>query len=167
MSYLSRRFAPGETIVHEGRFHWAQKLWPWIALVMLGILVIGIVIWFTELVRMGTTRMVVTSRRVLLKRGFWAVHVDELTLNSVEGAEIDQGLLGRIFGFGKLQLRGRGDTHINFPTMDRPGKFRAAIEAARMADETRGMQPVEVVDDRRLTRRERKRLEREERRTLH
>lgn len=146
MSYLSRRFADGEETVYEGRFHWAQKLWPWLALLMLGILVIGIVIWAAVLIRMRTTRMLVTNRRVMLKRGFWAVHVDELTLNSIEGAEIDQGVIGRIFGFGKLTLHGRGDTHIHFPSMDRPGKFRAAIETARIAGEVQAA-PVEVVHD--------------------
>lgn len=147
MSYLSRRFADGEEVVYEGRFHWAQKVWPWLALLVLGVLVIGIVIWAAALVRMRTTRMLVTNRRVMLKRGFWAVHVDELTLGAIEGAEIDQGLVGRIFGFGKLILRGRGETHLRFPTMDQPGKFRAAVETARIAEETRALQPIDVAHD--------------------
>lgn len=147
MSYLSRRLATGEKILAEGRFHWVQKLWPWVALLVLGIIGVGIVIWLAEMFRMGTTRMVVTNRRVLMKRGFFTIRVDELTLNSIEGAEIRQGVLGRLFGYGKLILRGRGDTHIEFPTMDRPGRFRAAVESARMADETRGLQPVEFVDE--------------------
>lgn len=146
MSYLTRRFADGEEVVYEGRFNFMQKLWPWLALLVLGILVIGIVIWAAALIRMRTTRMLVTNRRVMLKRGFWAIHVDELTLSSIEGAEIDQGLFGRIFGFGKLTLRGRGDTHLHFPSMDRPGKFRAAVETARIAEEAKPS-PVEVVEE--------------------
>jgi len=142
MSYISRRLAPGEEIVHEGRFHFIQKAWPWLALLVLGILVIGIIIWVKELVRMGTTRMVVTSRRVLLKRGFFVVHLDELTLGSIEGSHIDQSIFGRMFGYGKLMLRGRGDTHLQFPTMDRPGQFRAAIEQARIEGEA---QPAAIV----------------------
>lgn len=169
MSYLSRRLATGEEVVHEGRFNWIQKLWPWIALVALGILVIGIVIWATALVRMGTTRMMVTNRRVLLKRGFFTINVDELTLNSVEGAEIHQGVLGRIFGYGKLVLRGKGETRIEFPTMDRPGRFRAAIEAARMQDENRVVRTVEVDEDDDIpeTKKERRRRLIAERRAHH
>jgi uncharacterized membrane protein YdbT with pleckstrin-like domain len=135
MSYISRRLAPGEEILHEGRFHWVQKAWPWVALLVLGIIFVGVFIWIAELVRMNTTRMVVTSRRVILKRGFLSIKVDELTLASVEGAHVEQSIFGRMFGYGKLQIRGRGETHLQFPTMDRPGQFRAAIEDARIRGE--------------------------------
>jgi hypothetical protein len=141
MSYISRRLAPDEEILHEGRFHWIQKAWPWVALLLLGLLVVGIIIWIAELVRMNTTRMVVTNRRVMLKRGFFSIKVDELTLASVEGAHVDQSIFGRMFGYGKLQLRGRGDTHLQFPTMERPGQFRAAIEDARIRGEAQPAVP--------------------------
>jgi hypothetical protein len=165
MSYISRRLSAGESIVYEGRFHFLQKLLPWLALLVLGILIIGIVIWAVELVRMATTKWAVTNRRVMLKRGFWQVHLDELTLGSIEGAHVDQSILGRMFGYGKLTLRGRGETQLEFPTMDKPSRFRAAIEDARM----QGLQAIEVapaepeppLDE---TRSERKRRLREERR---
>lgn len=161
MSYISRRLAPGERVVYRGHFHFIQQIWPWVALVVLGIVVIGIVIWLVEVVRMGTTRMAVTNRRVLLKRGFFAIRLDELTLGSVEGAHIHQSIFGRMFGYGRLTLRGRGETQLQFPTMDRPSRFRAAIEEARMAGE---VTPVEIVGDERPHRetpRERKVRQRE------
>ncbi len=144
MSYITRRLAPGESVVYEGRFHWVQKLWPWVALLLLGVVLVGVFIFVREMVRLGSTRMAVTNRRVILKSGFFATKTDELTLGSVEGAHVDQSILGRMFGFGKLTLRGRGDTHLHFPTMDRPGKFRAAIEDARMQGE---VPPVQVVQE--------------------
>jgi hypothetical protein len=107
MSYITRRLAGGEEIIAEGRYHWFQKTWPWLALLFLGIIGIGIIIWAVALMRMATTKWAVTNRRVLLKRGFWTVHVGELTLPSIEGAEVDQSIFGRIFGFGKLKLKGR------------------------------------------------------------
>ena len=75
MSYLARRLARGEEIVRVGRFHWLQKLAPWLALIFLGLLIIGVVIWAKELLRMGSAKMAVTNRRVLLKKGVLAVHV--------------------------------------------------------------------------------------------
>jgi hypothetical protein len=135
MSYISRRLAPDERIVYTGRFHFFQQIWPWIALLVFGIIIIGIVIFVREMFRMSTTRMAVTNRRVILKRGFWVVKVDEITLGSVEGAHIHQSIFGRLFGYGRLTLRGKGETHLHFPTMDRPSRFRAAIEDARMHGE--------------------------------
>jgi uncharacterized membrane protein YdbT with pleckstrin-like domain len=145
MSYITRRLAPGEKIVQEGEYHWFQKTWPWLALLVLGILIIGIVIWAVALFRMATTRWAVTNRRVILKRGFFVVHVDELTLGAVEGAHVDQSIFGRILGYGKLRLSGRGETELQFPTMAHPNHFRSAIERARMEAE----EPhVEVVHER-------------------
>jgi len=141
MSYITRRLAGGEEIIAEGRYHWFQKTWPWLALLFLGIIGIGIIIWAVALIRMATTKWAVTNRRVLLKRGFWTVHVGELTLPSIEGAEVDQSIFGRIFGFGKLKLKGRGETVLDFPSMAHPNRFRAAIEDARMRAE---VQPVIV-----------------------
>lgn len=141
MSYISRRLAPGEVIVREGEYHWFQKTWPWLVLLVLGILIIGIVIWAVALFRMSTTRWAVTNRRVIMKRGFFNAQVDELTLGSIEGAHVDQSIFGRILGYGKLRLSGRGETELQFPTMAHPNRFRAAIEDARMKSE---VQPVEV-----------------------
>lgn len=143
MSYISRRLAPGEEIVAKGAYHWFQKTWPWLALLVLGILIIGIVIWAVALIRMATTDWAVTSRRVILKRGIISVDVSELTLGSVEGAQVHQSIFGRIFGYGKLRVTGRGDTELEFPTMAHPNRFRSAIESARMAMEAK---PVEVVE---------------------
>lgn len=174
MSYISRRLAPGEEIVREGEYHWFQKTWPWLALLVLGVLIIGIVIWAVALTRMATTRWAVTNRRVLLKRGFFNIHVDELTLPSIEGAHVDQSIFGRMFGYGKLRLKGRGETELEFPTMAHPNRFRAAIEDARIRSE---VQPVIVehveheppLDETRRERRRRVQAERRdaERRHLH
>jgi uncharacterized membrane protein YdbT with pleckstrin-like domain len=171
MSYVSRRLALGETVQYEGKFHWIQKAWPWVALLVLGVLVVGVIIWLVELVRMGTTQMVVTNRRVLLKKGFFSIKLDELTLGSIEGSHVDQSIFGRIFGYGKLTLRGRGETQLLFPTMDRPGAFRAAIEDARMHGEVQSMavahEPEPPADETRHERKLRLKLEAERERRAH
>lgn len=169
MSYISKRLGPGEAIVVEGKFHWLQYLYAWAALVFLGIFVIGIVIFVKEMSRLNTTDFVVTNRRVILKRGWLNVHLDEITLSSIEGAHIDRSLLGRLFGYGKLEIHGRGDTHMLFPSMAKPDRFNSAIEGARIQEETRPIEAavaraIETPPRRRLTRREQKQLERAERR---
>jgi uncharacterized membrane protein YdbT with pleckstrin-like domain len=135
MSYLAKTLAPGETIVARGRFSVMQHVYAWAILVLAGIVLVGIAIWAREMIRLSTTEFVVTNRRVVLKQGFLTAHVDEITLNSVEGAHIDQSLFGRIFNYGRLTVRGSGDTHLLFPTMDNPSSFRSAAESARMSAE--------------------------------
>lgn len=177
MSYIAKRLGPGEAVVVEGKFHWLQYLAAWAALILLGAFVVGIVIFVREMARMNTTEFVVTNRRVILKRGWLNVHLDEITLSSIEGAHIARNLLGRLFGYGRLELHGRGDTHMQFPTMSRPDRFRAAIEGARIQEEQRPIEAAvaRVVEPpqpqlgrrRRPTRRELKQIERAERRAAH
>lgn len=145
MSYISKRLAPGEAIVAEGRFHWLQHVWPWMALLLLGVVIIGVIIWVKEMVRLNTTDFLVTNRRIVLKKGIFNVDVDEMNLSSIEGSHIDQSILGRIFGYGRLTIRGRGEMEIRFPTMARAGEFRAAAEGARMEGE---IHPVEEAVER-------------------
>jgi len=135
LSYLTKNLAAGETVVFRGRFHWMQHLYAWVILILLGIVLIGIAIWIREMFRLNTTEFMVTNRRVVLKQGFFNVHADEVTLNSIEGAHIDQSLIGRLFNYGRLTIRGSGDTHLLFPTMADPGSFRAAAESVRMASD--------------------------------
>jgi uncharacterized membrane protein YdbT with pleckstrin-like domain len=141
LGYLAKRLAPGETIVATGRFHWMQHFFAWALLILLGVVLVGIFIWIREMVRLATTEFLVTNRRIVLKQGFFTVHVDEVTLNSIEGAHIDQSLLGRLFNYGRLTIRGSGDTHLLFPTMADPGKFRAAAEGARITREAAAQAP--------------------------
>lgn len=137
MSFLAKRLAPGESLIYRGRFHVMQQIYAWGALLLLGVILVGVYIWLREMVRLNTTEFIVTNRRVMLKTGWLSVHVDELTLGSIEGGEVDESILGRLFGYGRLTMRGRGDTHLHFPTMASPNAFRSAAEGARIAEEDR------------------------------
>lgn len=133
LGYINKHLFEGEQIIYEGRFHWVDKIRPWLFLILLGIIVIGIFMFIVDLVRIQTTEFAVTSRRVVMKTGFLRARVIEITLDSIEGSRIKQGPLGRIFGFGELELEGRGDSVISFPRMAKPDVFRAQIEIARQA----------------------------------
>lgn len=141
MSYLAKRLAPGESIVLAGRFHWLQYVYAWAILLLLGIVLVGVAIWAREMFRLSTTEFVVTNRRVILKQGFFTVQIDEITLNSIEGAHIDQSVVGRLFNYGRLTIRGSGDTHLMFPTMADPSVFRSAAEGVRVASPQTNVQP--------------------------
>ncbi len=135
MSYVSSRLFEGEVIRHSGAFHWLWHLRAWAALIVLGVLVIGIVIFIAEMIRFRTTEMVVTSRRIVVKRGFLSASLNQLSLDAMETSHIRQGLLGRLFGFGNLVIMGRGEGQLHFPPMAEPGAFVAAAEKARQEAE--------------------------------
>ncbi len=141
MSYIAKRLAPGETVVFKARFHWMQYLLAWLALIFLGVFLIGVFIWAKELIRLSSEEAVVTNRRVVLKQGVFTIRVDEVTLNAIEGAHIDQSILGRIFNYGRITIRGSGDTHLLFPTLADPSGFRAAAEGVRITQDAGARSP--------------------------
>lgn len=135
MSYIEKHLHEGEHIVTWGRFHWLWHARAWAALLIFGWLIIGIVYFIYEMIRLNTTEFAVTNRAVVMKKGFISAHVNQLSLEAVEGAKLDQGILGRIFGFGGLDIEGRGEGEIDFPTMARPGQFLSELNHAQMESE--------------------------------
>jgi len=129
--YIEKRLYDGETLRYRGEFHWLSHLRAWLALILLGVVIFGIVFFISEQIRLRTTEFAVTDRRVVLKKGLFSADVQEITLDSIEGSSIRQGIMGRIFGFGHLAINGRGETHIAFPVMAHPATFRAHAERAK------------------------------------
>jgi len=131
MSYIDKSLAPGEDIVFRGK--WPAIYWAgaWAALILLGIILVGIFIFIRAAIHMSTTQFAVTDRRVVLKRGWLNVHTQELATETVEGVQLVQSIWGKLFGYGRLVVTGTGDAQIVFPPMSHPIAFRRSIEATR------------------------------------
>lgn len=90
----------------------------------------------------ATTEMAVTNRRAVLKRGIIARKVEEMRIDYIEGADVNQTMLGRMFNYGQVKVYGTGTESIFYPvyTSD-PVNFRRALEAARNTLPPAGPQP--------------------------
>jgi uncharacterized membrane protein YdbT with pleckstrin-like domain len=80
---------------------------------------------------MWTTDFAVTSKRVVVKRGWLNRRTQELAVESVEGVSVQQSIWARLFGYGRVIVTGTGDATIVFPPMAHPVAFRRNIEEAR------------------------------------
>jgi len=131
MRYIDESLANGETIIQRGK--WPTIFWvgAWAALLLLGIVAVGVFMFTAAAIKMKTTDFAVTNRRVILKRGWLNRHTQELAVESVEGVSLNQSLIARLFGYGRVVVTGTGDAIIAFPPMAHPVAFRRAIEAAR------------------------------------
>ncbi len=131
MRYIDESLAPGEVIIQRGK--WPTLFWvgAWLALILLGIVLVGIYIFIHAAVVMKTTDFAVTNKRVVVKRGWLNRRTEELAVESVEGVALHQSLWARIWGYGRVVVTGTGDATINFPAMAHPVSFRRAIEKAR------------------------------------
>lgn len=78
-----------------------------------------------------TTEIAITNKRLIYKRGLVARYVGEINIDRIEGVNVLQGVMGRIFNYGRIMVRGMGVGEIVLPPIEDPLKFRRAIEKAR------------------------------------
>ncbi len=148
MGYIEKTLAADEAIIAKARFHWLYHLFaygvlvlslalagymysqgwrPWLAAALAAV---GIIVFFRVMVPIWTTEIGVTSGRVILKRGLLTRHTEETQLSAIEEINVDQGLLGRLLGFGRVTVQGTGDDDVYIPAIASPLRFRKSIQQA-------------------------------------
>ena len=94
MSYIDDSLIEGERIIHRARVSW----WSQFGLVLLGIVtlvvVVGLVFLVMAWIKVRSTEIAITNRRVIAKFGFIKRHTVEINLDKVEALRVDQGFLG-------------------------------------------------------------------------
>jgi uncharacterized membrane protein YdbT with pleckstrin-like domain len=73
--------------------------------------------------------------RVVQKRGILSLHTIEMNLDKVESVDVDQSLLGRMFGFGTVAIHGVGARWDPIVGIEDPLDFRSAITTRAGASE--------------------------------
>lgn len=106
--------------------------------IALGIVYLILFIGFTKIIRAITyaltTELVVTSRRVIGRRGFIRRQIVDIRHTRLESFETDdQSILGRIFRYGTIGIHGTGSTSFSLHTINKPLAFRDA--AMRIIEE--------------------------------
>lgn len=152
MSYVRKVLLPGERVIYETGLHWlvywrailllaaavalavgATRVDPVNALYLLipaGILaLLGVVAFLWAAIRRATTDLAVTDQRVVFKEGLFSRHTIEMNRSKVESVDVDQSIIGRILGYGTVQLRGTGGSLDPIPVIAHPLVFRSHITA--------------------------------------
>ncbi|WP_052534334.1 PH domain-containing protein [Candidatus Phaeomarinobacter ectocarpi] len=127
MSYVSLTLAPREVILARGRFHWTYSFISWAWLLLAGWLLIGVAVFFSRQMRKWTTELVVTNRRFIYKRGFISRRTDEFNAARIHAITLEQSLLGRLLGYGTLNVRGVDIGDFGLPAIAKPIEFRKAL----------------------------------------
>ena len=64
--------------------------------------------FLAKVVEQSTTEIAVTSERIVYKIGLIRRATSEMNIHKVESVLISQSVLGRMFGYGTLVVRGTG-----------------------------------------------------------
>ena len=131
MGYVDKSLAVNEIVVGRAHFHWSYRLLALLALIFLGVFIIGIWIFFAMMIRAWTTEIAVTNQRFVLKRGWLSLSTEEIALPNIEGVKVQQGFWGRVLGYGHIHVEGTGVDAIETPPIGHPVEFRRAIENAK------------------------------------
>lgn len=91
------------------------------------VFLIGLYRYAAMMVFQYTTEMAVTNLRLVFKRGLIARSISSVNADRVEGADVWQGVLGRLLGYGRIAIRGTGVGDIILPPIDNPLAFRRAM----------------------------------------
>lgn len=130
MSYIEQSLSASEKIEGIFKLHWTAWIPVWIW-VVLGFVTVGVLLPVALYVflRLKYQEQGVTNKRVILKKGIIGRQTEEMKLTSIETVEIDQGVLGRMLGYGTVKVTGRGVSDIVFKGIDDPMAVKRAIES--------------------------------------
>ena len=77
------------------------------------------------------TEIVITNRRFICKTGVMTTHITEFLVQNVDTIEIEQSLLGKIFGFATVIFKCEGVNLTQIPYINKPYKFHRILEASK------------------------------------
>lgn len=105
-----------------------QPLGAWVVTLVLGALVV--VPLFVVRFLVSIHEYGVTDRRVIARMGWVNTRTVDLSVAKVETLIVEQGALGRLFGYGDVKVVGTGGTAEVFRGVCDPIGFRKAVNAA-------------------------------------
>ncbi len=116
--------------------NWLQAvpyLHPGVRIFSFLIFVMSLLSFAQMMIVKATTEIAITNSRLIYKRGLIARQIGEININRIEGVNVLQSVLGRMFNYGRLAIRGMGIGEVVLPPIEDPIVFRQAIERARAA----------------------------------
>ncbi len=151
--YVNKNLLHSETVQYEAHIHWTFWIGPVLGIIVqlaiagvlfylsvdrepivkyagLLFIVTAIISWLDSLIEYRTTEVVVTNKRLVIKRGFIARKTFELLLQKTETVGVDQGFWGRILNYGTVTAIGTGGSHGSIDYISKPMAFRAAFQEA-------------------------------------
>lgn len=141
MSYIRDNLVRGEIVKYETKLHWIQYV-NYIAMWLLGSplifsasstfgrLMTALLLtlpFLVPIIRSYVTEMAVTNKRIIIKTGLIMRRTLELKHSKLESLSVDQGILGRVLGYGSVKISGTGSTLEVFRGIEDPLEFRRQV----------------------------------------
>lgn len=146
MGYVDDHLLPGEQVQYRAHLHKLIFAWPtlfagvltalgvWafasnVVWAGLGAITVGFIPLLVTQIKYTSSEFAVTDKRVIIKVGWIRRRTLETMLAKVEGIGVEQGIMGRMLGFGTITITGTGGTKEPFTNLARPVEFRRQVQA--------------------------------------
>lgn len=148
MSYIEKSLAGNEQLIYRAHFHWLYHAMAWILLfagvacaLVVGtrdypswlswaFVAAGIVLFLAIKLPMWAQQIAVTSQRLIHRRGLIRRSTEELQLRAVEEIRLEQSILGRVLGYGRVIVSGTGIEDVHLPALAEPVRLRRKLQEA-------------------------------------
>ena len=150
MAYYTKVLQPGESVRYVGRLHWiihknamisglvtggvgllvllrSEPHQPMVLLLVSVPLAVTLYFYSASWMKRKTTEIVVTDRRIIHKIGWITRRTEEINITKVETVDVEQGIAGRILGYGTVGIKGVGGSWEPLRKINAPLELRNAI----------------------------------------
>jgi uncharacterized membrane protein YdbT with pleckstrin-like domain len=152
MSYIKHILQPDEKVLVIGRLHWiiywhaivsfvcaagaaataiyfkdTNYIWMIVVVLTVVFVIYGLIALIRAWWHAFTTEIAVTNHRVIYKTGFINRHTAEMNIDKIESVDVDQSILGRILGYGTIDIKGTGASIEQLKRVAHAIELRSAI----------------------------------------
>lgn len=144
MSYLDHNILPGEQILYRTRKHFIiflqPVLWTCAAVFLMCVdnplvvkagMVFGVIAlfsWLAQFLTYSVSEYAVTTKRILMREGFFVKHTNETRIATISNVNIDQNVFGQLFNFGVIIIKTYGGDDDPFTDIPKPFIFKKVLE---------------------------------------
>lgn len=156
MSYVSRTLGTKERVLYLTGYHWLYWIGtaiisaPFIMVAVGGLPYEGLDYLYLALavipfaygayyfVHGIALEVAVTTDRFVKKTGLVSITSEEVSLDKIEEVNVSESILGRIFGYGNVDVHGTGAGAIHVTMVNDPVRLRREIQSAREGLKVKG-----------------------------
>lgn len=109
--YVDSNLISNEMVIYRGRTTWWSTAWAFFFSIILLPFTFGfsLLLLISPIIRVLTTEIAITNKRVIVKTGFIQRDITELSIGRVESLNVKQSMFGRIMRFGSIIVYGAGN----------------------------------------------------------
>ncbi len=126
-SYIDANLTNNERVILRAKVSWWSQIWMLLFGTILITVGFGLILIIIAVLRVMTTELALTNKRVIAKTGFIRRDTVELRLDRVEGLMVSQDIIGRMLNYGTVVVTGTGGIKTPIPFISNPIDFRRVV----------------------------------------